>query len=578
MKIPYGLSNFKALREEKYLYVDKTKYIKTIENLNSKYVFFIRPRRFGKSLFLSTLEHYYDIGAESEFNNLFGELYIGKNETKLKNSYLILKLNFSGLNTDTKEKLERSFRLSLVEAAKVFLSKYKSVIKDVSKIELEVKNTRDLRTLLTLLLNAVRKADKKIYLIIDEYDHFANDIIAMGDSTFYKDVIRATGFVRDFYETVKIGTETVIDRIFITGISPVMLDDLTSGFNIASNITLDIGLNEMLGFTDKEIKEIVVNCNVDELTKKSNVSVEESALMHELKKNYNGYLFNEDAKYRVYNPDMVLYFFDQWQKSSAYPKKLIDDNVKTDYGRLNRLMLNDENRRKLEDIIKNEGIISNIATRFSFDNMNDEDNFVSLLFYMGLLTIDRQERTRLRLKTPNYVVNTIFWEYFEKKLRKEHSIRIETEPVRLAIEKMAYDGEIEPYISFISQNILKPLSNRDMIKMDEKHIKILLFTYISASNAYRPTSEKEIENGYFDIFLEKDPRIPDIKYEWIIELKYLKKSEIKQIEEAKTEGLKQLRRYAMSSEFEGKKNLKKALVIFSGKSDYEIVPFNEEGS
>ena len=388
---------------------------------------------------------------------------------------------------------------------------------------------------------------------------------------FYKDVIRATGFVRDFYEAVKIGTETVIDRIFITGISPVMLDDLTSGFNIASNLTLDKNLNEMLGFTEEEVKDIIDNCDIEKLMTDSGVCEEESELIHELKKNYNGYLFNKNGKHRIYNPDMVLYFFEQWQKNSGYPEKLIDDNVKTDYGRLNRLMMNEENRAKLVEIIKNEGIVSNIVTRFSFDNMNDEDNFVSLLFYMGLLTIDYQERTRLKLKTPNYVVNTIFWEYFDKKLRKEHNIKIKTEPVRLAIEKMAYDGEVESYINYISQNILKPLSNRDMIKMDEKHIKISLFTYLSASNAYRPTSEREIENGYIDIYLEKDPRIPDVKYEWLLELKYLKKSEEKQIETAKIEGLKQLRRYAKSSEFAGKKNLKKALIIFSGKSDYVIV-------
>ncbi|MCD5415282.1 MAG: AAA family ATPase, partial [Clostridiales bacterium] len=176
MKIPYGISNFKVLREEKFLYVDKTKYIETIEKLNSKYVFFIRPRRFGKSLFLSTLEHYYDINSINEFQELFGSLYIGKNKTELKNSYLVLKLNFSALNTDNKEKLETSFRLSLINAVLAFLSKYKSIIRVPEEFVRDVKSTKDLGAIFKTLINVVAEKNKKIYLIIDEYDHFANDI------------------------------------------------------------------------------------------------------------------------------------------------------------------------------------------------------------------------------------------------------------------------------------------------------------------------------------------------------------------------------------------------------------------
>ena len=571
LKIPYGISNFKALREEKYLYVDKTKYIETIEKLNSKYVFFIRPRRFGKSLFLSTLEHYYDIGAEGEFRNLFGELYIGKNETRRKNSYLILKLNFSGLDTENKERLEDTFRASITDSIWSFLLSYKSVLGNIEDIKERIKQAKGLKSILFVLLTAVKEADKKIYLIIDEYDHFANDIIAMGDGAFYKDVIRATGFVRDFYEAVKIGTETVIDRIFITGISPVMLDDLTSGFNIASNVTLDKNLNEMLGFTEKEVKDIIDNCSIEKLMHNSNICIKESELINELKKNYNGYLFNEYAKYRVYNPDMVLYFFDQWEKSSRYPKKLIDDNVKTDYGRLNRLMVNENNREKLEEIIKNDGIVEKIVTRFSFDNMNDEDNFVSLLFYMGLLTNDLIIYGETKLRIPNYVTKEIFWEYFNKKLREEHSLRHSTEELAKSIWQAGIHGEIAPFIDFISNNVLKKLSNCDLIQFNEKYIKTIILSYLVMSNVFRPSSEKEIENGYIDLYLERDVRTPEAEYEWLLELKYLKKSDEKQIEQTKTEGLKQLRRYTKSSEFEGKKNLKKALIIFSGKSDYVIV-------
>jgi hypothetical protein len=398
MKIPYGLSNFKSLREEGYLYVDKTPYIEKLENMNSKYIFFIRPRRFGKSLFLSTIEHYYDINAEKDFHTLFKDLYIGKNPTALKNSYLILKLNFSGLNTENKEVLYKSFKSSLLNAIIGFFNKYSWILGDKSDISDTLLNMADIRSIMDFFIEEIRKHDKKIYLIIDEYDHFANDIIAMGESELYKDIIRASGFVRDFYETVKIGTESVIDRIFITGISPIMLDDLTSGFNIAMNITMEPEMNEMLGFTQDEVDVILDKLGIGQ--KEIDIKIKEF---------YNGYLFNLEGKERLYNPDMMLYFLDQYVRKKRLPERLIDDNVKMDYGRINRLTVNEENKKILAKIIEDESITSDIVTRFSFDRMYDQDYFVSLLFYMGLLTIDRKERTRLILKIPNYVIKTVFF-------------------------------------------------------------------------------------------------------------------------------------------------------------------------
>ncbi|MFW6007509.1 MAG: AAA family ATPase, partial [Halanaerobiales bacterium] len=206
MKLPYGISDFEKMRKEDYLYIDKTNFIQKIEELSSNYLFFIRPRRFGKSLFLSTLANYYDLNNEDKFDELYGDLYIGKNPTKLKTDYIILKLNFSGLNTDDKEKLRESFRLSLVNSIKDSLNYYQDCFDDVNGIKDKLETTSDIKAVFEYFLKAVKQAGEKIYLIIDEYDHFANDIIAMGDSDFYRDIIRATGFVRDFYETVKIGT------------------------------------------------------------------------------------------------------------------------------------------------------------------------------------------------------------------------------------------------------------------------------------------------------------------------------------------------------------------------------------
>jgi len=203
--------------------------------------------------------------------------------------------------------------------------------------------------------------------------------------------------------------------------------------------------------------------------------------------------------------------------------------------------------------------------------MYNQEYFISLLFYMGLLTIKDNLYNITKLSIPNYVIKTIFWEYFERKLKEENKIKYETEEIAKAIWGMAFEGKIEQFIEFISQNILKKLSNRDVIKFDEKYLKVILFTYLTMTNVYKPISERETENGYIDIYLEKDIRMSDVKYEWLIELKYLKKSDEKDIEKIIKEGQEQLIRYAKSKQFKDKQNIKKALIIFIGKGEYRVL-------
>ncbi|MCK4258650.1 MAG: AAA family ATPase [Halanaerobiales bacterium] len=563
MKLPNNISDFGVIRQENYLYIDKTKYIEELEKAG-RYLFFIRPRRFGKSLFLSTLEHYYDLKSSQEFERLFNGLYIGKNPTELKNRYFILKLNFSGLDTINQDGLRESFEGRFLSMLITFFEYYHEYFPKAEEIIQELKESNITRQF-GIFFGEVAKTKHKVYLIIDEYDHFANDIIAMGDDKYYRDTVRASSFVRDFYENIKIGTQGIIDRIFMTGIAPIMLDDLTSGFNITSNVTMDSFFNEMLGFTEEEVSEIIEQVEFDfrDLKMKN--------LEDQLRDYYNGYLFNEDCDKRVYNPDMILYFFQYFLRHKKPPKELISENVKTDYSRLKRLTFNQKNREILENIIKDEGITASIVSKFSFDMMYDQKYFVSLLFYMGLLTIDKKIRTRLFLKIPNLIIKTIFWEYFDQILRERYQLILNVEKLSEAIEAMAYEGEIELYLDFISENVLSVLSNRDLISFDEKYLKLILSTYLNLVEIYKCISEAEVENGYIDIFLEKDIRFQDVKYEWIWELKYLKKSEANKLEEVKEKGLAQLKRYASSNRFKFKKNLKQALIIFIGKDTYEVV-------
>lgn len=569
LKLPYGISNFKRLRDENYLYVDKTPYIQRLENLSSRYLFFVRPRRFGKSLFLSMLEHYYDLAAKDDFDRLFGDLYIGKHPTILRNQYLVLSLDFSGLNTANAEELEKSFKQSLVLSIARFRQHYKGYFNEpyVYGQVTDPGALPDVRTIWIDIVKSVEAVGHKLYLIIDEYDHFANDIIAMGDAPLYQQSVRAAGFVRDFYEAVKISTKTVVDRIFITGTSPIMLDDLTSGFNISENLSMNLIVNEMLGFTEEEVKTIL---NWVDPARES------EALMDELRKNYNGYLFNEDASTKVYNPDMVLYFLNQWQMTGRYPKQLVDENVKTDYGRLHRLLLNERNRRTLEDIIINEEVMTNIVCRFSFDRMFDEEYFVSLLFYLGLLSIRGTKYGQTELAIPNYVIKTIFWEYFERRLREMAGIEYKTVELAKAVWEMAFSGRVEPFVQFIRERVLKVLSNRDLIRLDEKHIKLVLLSYLSLTSIYRPISERETQNGNIDLYLEQNRAIPDLRYEWLLELKYLKESETSRLEAVTREGLDQLKSYAQSfSQGAAHPRLRKALLVFHGKDEIYVNYLNE---
>jgi hypothetical protein len=374
-------------------------------------------------------------------------------------------------------------------------------------------------------------------------------------------MVTANGLVRDFYETVKTGTSRVIDRIFITGISPVMLNDLTSGFNIADNLTLALQYNEMMGFTQAEVDVLMVESGV-----------EPDCINVDMELYYNGYLFNEDGENRVYNPSMILYFFNQILREKKPPKSIIDENLKTDYGRIQRLVQNERNREKLLKIIKENGIESDIVQQFSIDRMYDDEYFVSLLVYMGLLTIDKFERGSLRLKIPNYSIQTLCWEYIAQiTAHTNEDVVIALSEQKASLRELAYNGKPHPYIEYVSHNIFKRLSNRDLISFDEKYIKIMLFNGLFQSSLYVPISEPEVEDGYMDIFLYRSPRLPDITYEWVWEIKYIKTEDERNLKTVQDKSVGQLKRYKRSARFENRNDVKFASILFVGKDRYEII-------
>ena len=562
-RLPYGNSNFESIRTEGYAYIDKTRFIELLENETNKYQFFIRPRKFGKSLFFSVLSYYYDLNAVNKFQQLFGDLYIGQHPTPERNSYLVLKFNFSGINTASEPEFMESFRFKIRQSVASCINAYRDIIRNAPELIRKTDDNPNGIDALAILYDAAVAAGRKLFILIDEYDHFANDLIAMGNrlgEDVYRRMIRANGVVRDFYETVKIGTSEAVSRIFITGISPVMLDDLTSGFNIASNLSLKLSYNEMMGFTQAETDALMDVTGVNP----AHINVDMQAY-------YNGYLFHKDGENRIYNPSMILYFFNQILKEKQAPEQLLDENLKTDYGRLQRLATNENNRQKLIEITKEGGVIAEIIPKFSIDRLNDDEYFISLLFYMGLLTIKEPYFGMVRLEIPNYSIRTIYWEYI-RLLMQDTSLdtTMELRPLREAVIALAMEGDVHRYIDYVSKNAFAKLSDRDLRHFDEKYVQILLLSYLFQSKLYIPMSEYEAVPGFADIYLQRSPHVPQVKYEWLFEIKYLKTGDTDKLPQTMDAARVQLTKYMNAFRLAGRPGLYGAALVFIGKDRFEL--------
>jgi hypothetical protein len=318
-RLPYGSSNFEKVRTENYVYIDKTRFIELLENENNTNLFFTRPRKFGKSLFFSMLSHYYDVKQADMFERLFGDLYIGKHPTPKHNSYMVLNLDFSGLDTSDEKSFNTSLSFKMQEYIRGFLTHYKDFLPQGNTYNERITAEQPGVKALLIAFNIAQSLHKKLYIIIDEYDHFANDLIAQGTyagNRIYHNTVHANGIIRDFYETLKEGGKTVVDRILLTGVTPITLDDMTSGFNISNNLSLNPKYNEMMGFTTEEVHLLMQETGVDP-----------DMICVDMEYYYNGYLFHPRGKNKVYNPSMMLYLFDQVLQFGDETEHVIDENL-----------------------------------------------------------------------------------------------------------------------------------------------------------------------------------------------------------------------------------------------------------
>ena len=545
-KLPYGISDYERLKENDYYYVDKTIYIEKLENIAEPYIMFLRPRKFGKTLFTSTLENYYDLKKKEKFESLFKDTYIGKNPTKLKNSYNILKFNFSGIDTSNEETTIRGFRKKVSSSIMQFVEKY--------GMDFYVNNDDEAENILDNLIKAfsIQKAQEKIYVIIDEYDHFANELLGFNTNQF-KSLVSKNGKVRKWYEILKEGTESVIDRIFITGVAPITLDSLTSGFNISSDKTQNARFNEMIGFTEEQLKNIMSDQGIKEK--------EQEEILPIMKENYDGYKFSINGKEKIYNSNMCLYFLNNYLELRKIPNQLIDINIASDYSKLGK-MLNlckgEEREKIIEKTVSGEGIVSEITQKFNPAIDFTETDLVSMLYYLGYLTIAGDEIGYPILKIPNKVMKEIYSEYFLKILKEEIKLDINDNYTEIARE-IALKGKITKIVEML-EKYLQNLSNRDYQKFDEKYVKLIFYCIAMNLKIFRLKSEMEIQRKYPDILLIPKEKSKDYKGV-MIEFKYLKKGEETKLKEKQEEAKKQIQEYGEFKEIKELKNINKYTVV-----------------
>ncbi len=546
-KIPYGIMNFKILIEENYYYVDKTMYLEKLEKMPDALIN-LRPGRFGKSLFESMMFYYYDINSKDLYKKLFKETYVYQNPTKGKNNYYILKFDFSGITSANKneKELEEQFNNKVISGIKNFDNNYKF------NIEAKGETTNQI---IVNFLDDFKSLDleNKIYIIIDEYDNFTNAILE-GNAERFKNIVGNEGFIKAFYASIKeyIGLG-VVGRFFATGICPITLDSMTTGFNIATNISNYEEFNSMIGLTHKEVDNLL------------NEVVEEKNKREEIKnimiKNYDGYLFNEDAKEKVFNATLVMYLLNFYQIYKSIPKDIMDSNIAFNSGKIDNLIELKNNsfyKELLNEIMENEHVDGILKNKFDLTRDLESDDIISLLYYFGYLTIEPDIYGGYYFKIPNEVMKVLYGNYFTKKL-KESGIGYDNKTIS-EISRELITGNIDKLNNYVSE-VLKKLDNRDFIKIDEKGIKIIYFTMLLNNEYYNVYSEYVSNNGYIDIYLEK--KNPNIPNNIMIELKYIKKKDYSEelLKEKIEEGKSQLESY---SKDERLGDPLKYLVVFVG--------------
>ena len=568
-QIPYGVADFVSVRERNLYYVDKTMYLKELEAQPDS-LFFIRPRRFGKSLFISMLRAYYDKAMAGKFDKLFSDLWVGQHPTPLKNRYQVLYLDFSRVGGDIAH-LSENFDQYFSMQMDFFIHKYKADYPDFVVDMVLAAQKGDYK--LNIITSQANELGIPLYLIIDEYDNFTNIVLNEEGEEVYHAITHASGFYRELFKKFK-GT---FERIFMTGVSPVTLDDLTSGFNIGWHISTNPRFDKMLGFSTEDVRAMLTYYKeVGRLPANSYVE----AMIAEMRPWYDNYCFAKEClqgEARVFNCDMVLYYLSHYIDAGCPPEQMLDPNTKTDYNKLKKLLQFDKldgDRRSLIQQIAEEGeIIAELYESFPARMLTDPKIFPSLLFYYGMLTIKGTRGSKLVLGIPNNNVRNQYYAYLLENYQEYHPMDL----VRLTdmYYDMAFEGKWEEALRYIANAYKDVSSVRDAIE-GERNIQGFFLAYLSLNDYYLTAPELEIAHGFCDFFLFPNLTHYASKHSYILELKYLHKKDFAEKSEAQwQDAVEQINRYAVAPRVEALRQgtrLHKIILQFVG---WELVRMEE---
>ena len=569
-RIPYGIADFKQVRKENKYLVDKTIFFERMENAGN-FLFLVRPRRFGKSLFLDMLETYYDINEKDNFQKLFKGLYVADHPTPEQGEFQVLHLDFSMVGSDL-ENLYENFNRYLSQRCLLFAKKYAAYYPDDFLEDMEKEETG--MAMLNLIHGVSHDLDLKLYLIVDEYDNFTNNVLNVKGQQAYHELTHGTGFYRDIFKLFK----PMFDRIIMLGVSPITLDDLTSGYNIALNMSLDARFNQMLGFSEKDVREMIryykaVGAIGDDKT--------EDAIINDMKPWYDNYCFSRRSYAtdpKMFNCDMVCYYMSTLVDTGYRPDDLVDPNTMTDYGKLKRLIEIDnrkENRLQIIHEIAEKGYIyGTLVSHFPAERIMDYDNFVSLLYYYGMLTIGGVEGELLTLAIPN---NNVRLQYYHYLLDEYNTIApVKTSELSLRYGRAALHGDWHPLIEFICKAYHDTTAVRQLIE-GERNLQGFRNAYLTLTNYYQVAPEMEFSHGYCDFFLLPNYlTYPMVAHSYILELKYLK-TDATEAEAAKQwEGaVEQIKGYAADKKLQSMLHGTQLHAIVIQIKGYDLVRFDE---
>ncbi len=569
-RIPYGIADFKQVRKENKYLVDKTIFFERMENAGN-FLFLVRPRRFGKSLFLDMLETYYDINEKDNFQKLFKGLYVADHPTPEQGEFQVLHLDFSMVGSDL-ENLYENFNRYLSQRCLLFAKKYAAYYPDDFLEDMEKEETG--MAMLNLIHGVSHDLDLKLYLIVDEYDNFTNNVLNVKGQQAYHELTHGTGFYRDIFKLFK----PMFDRIIMLGVSPITLDDLTSGYNIALNMSLDARFNQMLGFSEKDVREMIRYYKAVGAIGDDKI---EDAIINDMKPWYDNYCFSRRSYAtdpKMFNCDMVCYYMSTLVDTGYRPDDLVDPNTMTDYGKLKRLIEIDnrkENRLQIIHEIAEKGYIyGTLVSHFPAERIMDYDNFVSLLYYYGMLTIGGVEGELLTLAIPN---NNVRLQYYHYLLDEYNTIApVKTSELSLRYGRAALHGDWHPLIEFICKAYHDTTAVRQLIE-GERNLQGFMNAYLTLTNYYQVAPEMEFSHGYCDFFLLPNYlTYPMVAHSYILELKYLK-TDATEAEAAKQwEGaVEQIKGYAADKKLQSMLHGTQLHAIVIQIKGYDLVRFDE---